>query len=141
VWFNEPVGEEEVDFQPNVFLLRKDVAVRLKEPPVQAAGPVTVETTPTAQRPEAPAAETTTEPSEPQTPSVTRLRLRGQIPWELWNRLGRQLIPKVSNRENLSITVEVSFDVAAEHRDGAQRDLKQALADLGLAESVGVEAE
>lgn len=80
-------------------------------------------------------------PSVTVTPSAGRqkLRLCGAIPSEVWNRLGTKLIPKLKSSANLRLGLDFTFEL--EDRDAQQfvNDLKQTLADLGLAGSVKVE--
>jgi len=93
MWYAEPVGIEEVAFDPNVFLLTKarsgelrTVAVREPTPP-----PIVHSHPPADQRPDS------GQQSATDTPSIAtpiRLRVSGSIPPELSNRLGTKVIPK-----------------------------------------------
>ena len=64
--------------------------------------------------------------------SVTWLRPR-------WNRLGTRLIPKMKSGGSLSIALD--FTVELDGRDAQQLtiELRQALADLGLADALKIE--
>jgi hypothetical protein len=65
-----------------------------------------------------------------------RLQISGEIPSELWNRLGTKIIPKLKTGRNLHVTV--GFAVEVESCDIQQLiiDLRQTLADLGLADAL-----
>ncbi len=135
VWHEEQIGEEEIAFEPDVFLLRKERAAALKEPappgPEPPLGP--------PPGPESP------EPAGPEPPpgpgTTTRIRLRGEIPPELWNRLGHRLIPKLRVGENLSLVVEAVLDVPAENAASTRREIEQALRDSGLTGNVTIETD
>ncbi len=143
VWFNEPVGVEEVVFEPQVFLLRRERATDLKQPVVQPP------TEPVGER-EA-AGVTTLRPGEGEeavvtgeqeaAPTISRIRLRGPIPPELWNRFGTRLLPKLRSGEGLSLTVEATLEVPATDLANLQREIQQSLSDLGLADRVKVDVE
>ena len=80
------------------------------------------------------------EPSSPITPVVptAALRILGEVPPEVWNRLGTKLIPKLRSAENLIIRVDVSATVDGSSADGLVDDLERIRRDLGL-ESLRIE--
>jgi hypothetical protein len=67
---------------------------------------------------------------------VVTLRLEGQVPPELWNRLGTKLIPKLKSGEALSLTVGASVTVPGDRATTLLKEVRQILADLGLQEAV-----
>ena len=67
------------------------------------------------------------------------LRLSGNIPPEVWNRLGTRILPKLRSGSGLSIGLEFSVTVSAEAASGLVAELRQILQELGLAEAVKVE--
>ncbi len=144
VWFNEPVGAEEVSFEYNVFLLRKDRAKALKsapkpeppEPVKQPAQPtgVTGGETETGGGP-API------PDTPPAPSVVTLKISGAVPPESWNRFGSKLIPKVRAGQAVQVKVELSCRLDSAAAGSTEADIRQILEDLGLSASVKVVAE
>ena len=75
----------------------------------------------------------------PATGQKATVRLKGTVPPEAWNRIGRMIIPKLRSGDDLSVGVEFSVSVEAGLSEGFQLDLEQALADLGLQEQVHVE--
>ena len=67
-----------------------------------------------------------------------RVRITGDIPPELWNRLGTKLIPKVRAGEELRVGIDITVEV-----DGAsnlESELRLILKDLDLADRVRVES-
>ena len=66
------------------------------------------------------------------------IRVSGDVPPEVWNRLGRTLLPKLRGGAELTLGVEFSATVEGDRADGLVADLKQILADLGLSEKMDV---
>jgi len=136
VWFKEFLPADEVAFDADVFLLRREVAEALT-----SGTPPEAEPNPTPQ----PSPEPTTEPSplagfEPATGEQTRsLRLVGMIPPELWNRLGTKILPKLRSGSDLKVGVDFSVTVGAAAGDTLVSDIRQILEELGLAETVRIE--
>ncbi len=141
VWYKEPVYAEEVAFEADVFLLTKAKAEQLRAtgtlPPPQPA--------PTSGQESG--SGFVLEPS-PGTPSAegsasagkeTLLRLVGNVPPGLWNRLGTKLLPKLRSGENLDVTVECSVTVDAALANNFETELRQILTDLGMIEHVQIE--
>jgi len=134
VWYKEQIGEEEITFEPDVFLLAKERAAALKtpappgpEPPMPPPGP---------EPPEPPG------PEPPPRPGTTmRIRVRSEVPPEIWNRLGYRLIPRLRAGENLSLVMEAVLDVPAENAASVRREIEQALQDLGIGASGEVTVE
>jgi hypothetical protein len=67
------------------------------------------------------------------------LTIRGEIPTEVWNRLGRTLIPKLKTGNELVMKLDVSVQVESDTAQGFQQELMQILRDLNLADSVKIE--
>jgi len=135
LWFEELVAADEVAFEPGVFLLRKAKAASLKRgvpapvPPSQP-GPAP-----------SPAPGPGAQPSpEPQPGGETkRLRLVGNVPPEVWNRLGTKILPKLRSGKDLKIGLDFSVTVKTDRAGSLSAELQQILQELGLAESVRVE--
>jgi hypothetical protein len=140
VWWKERAGPEEVAFDDKTFLLTRERAPALKgggpqpikgtEPP--PARELVLE--PPTYPPAGP-----TPPAAPSVPEIVRLALRGDVPPELWNKVGTKLIPKLrTSGQGLSLTLEASLDVPAKDLSHVESDLRQALRDLGLEGSVQI---
>ena len=85
--------------------------------------------------------ETPAQPERPDAEVVAKnrtLRIYGEIPTEVWQRLGRTLIPKLKSGTDLHVGLDVSLSLDA---DGAQlrHEIQQILQDLKLETKVKVE--
>jgi hypothetical protein len=129
-WYQEAVYPEEVAFEAGVFLIKKEKAEQLKEKPEikvekEEEKPVTEE--------------------EQQEERVTKaeeiadtrtIRLSGNVPPELWNRLGTKPIPKLRSGKDLSIEVQFSATVEMSLSRTLESELRQLIQDLGLTDKI-----
>ncbi len=133
IWFAEHLPPEEVAFEPDVFLLRKATATALKAgKPAPEPGP---EPTPPPIPPPGPGI-------PPPRPSATTrtLHLLGNVPPEVWNRLGTKILTKLrSSGSELKIGLDFSVTVPADAANSLATELRQLLQELGLGDSVRVE--
>jgi hypothetical protein len=137
-WHGEPIPPEEVAFENGVFLLTKAKAEILKKKPSPASKPQP--TPPTGSTP--PQDQTPTSESEakaPPQPSSRTFRISGNVPPEIWNRLGTKVIPKLRTGADLRITVEFAVTVDQSQSESFRADLQQILQDLGLSGTVTVD--
>jgi hypothetical protein len=138
LWFQEPMAPDEVAFDAGVFLLRKTTAEALKSgPTVAPPPPQAFEGGGTTTRIVRPGEEPLPEPRS--TDETTVLRLVGAVPPEVWNRLGTKILPRLRSGSELKIGLEFSVAVRTESVASLASELRQILAELGLAESVRVE--
>ncbi|OPY93422.1 MAG: hypothetical protein A4E73_00137 [Syntrophaceae bacterium PtaU1.Bin231] len=137
VLFEEEVDPADIMFDSGVFLLLKSKASGLKSkgeiPPAPESEP----------RPgPKPKPETGHEPesgSGPEIGAATRIfRISGNVPPEIWNRLGTKILPKLRSGTDLKIGVEFSVTVDAIAAPSLEADLKQLLQDLGLGDKVRI---
>ncbi len=136
IWFEESVAPDEVAFEAGVFLLRQATAQTQKSaPPPELAGTSEAGSKPDI-RPE-PTPETFTR-STPGSETTT-LRLVGTVPPEIWNRLGTRILPKLRVGSELTIGVELSVTVKSESAASLSIEIREMLAELGLAETVRVD--
>jgi hypothetical protein len=137
LWFKEFVAVEEVAFEQGVFLLLKSKAEALRRAPEPGAV-----VDPVPKQEPGPAPEPTPGPEhgpEPFTGGSTKtVRIAGEIPPEVWNRLGTRLLPKLRSGTNIRIDVEFSATVESAVSRSFAADLKQILDDLGLTDRVRV---
>lgn len=129
VWFGEPLSRDEVAFEPGVFLLTRERARQ------RLAPPVVVE--PDAQEPTGDSGDVViTEPNppvrEPESRGTVRVRLAGELPPELWNKLGLRMIPKLKGGSNVRLNVEAEADFDGTTAGSVTSDLRGTLAELGL---------
>jgi hypothetical protein len=138
ILFEEFVDPADVTFETGVFLLLKSKARTLKAPPepVPGGGPG-----PTPQPEPVPGREPEPTPEpEPAPGAATRtFRICGDVPPEVWNRLGTKVLPKLRTGSELKIGIEFSVTVGTGVAQSFQTDLKQILDDLGLADRVRIE--
>ncbi len=134
VWFDGPVPIDEGVFEPGVFLLLKTWAKSLKTGPTPQAA-VTDLTPPPPQ----PGPHVITHPKT--LPDVTpfanqKITISGQIPAEVWNRLGTKLIPKLREGLEHAVRIELSVTVEGNLAQSYVQELQQVLNDLGLTDRV-----
>ena len=136
LWYAEPIRQEEVAFESNVFLLTKAKAEELKTTrggsPSPQPGP--------GSGPE-PEPEPEPGPSPEPTPGApkTTLRLAGTVPPEVWNRLGTKVLPKLRSGDDLTVGIDFSVSVSSQFAQNMETELQQILDDLGLSDRVRVE--
>ncbi len=144
LWLREQIGPDEVSFEAGVLLLKRDRAEQLRARPVGTTTPgtttPTTTTTPgTTPSPTTPAGPPTTEPPTEPVPAHRTVRLYGQVPPELWNRLGTKLLPKLRAAGNLEIHVEFRFETDGRAADALAGEVQQALDDLGIRQAFKTE--
>ncbi|MGH7932891.1 MAG: DUF499 domain-containing protein [Candidatus Binataceae bacterium] len=141
VWFGEPLSADEVSFDADVYLLKRDRAKALRlgggmaTDGVPIAGVATDSDQP---RPMAVALidESVGGASEPRTRT---LLMSGSIPPESWNKVGIRLIPKLRSAAQPNLGVSFSLEIDAADAGHLLRELQQVLADLGLADQIALQ--
>ncbi|MCG2812992.1 MAG: DUF499 domain-containing protein [Candidatus Aminicenantes bacterium] len=132
--FNESIDPAEITFESGVFLLLKTKAKALKSAsefvPVVSPGPSTVIPTP-------PDKIIVVEP--PSGAKTRTFHIAGDVPPEIWNRLGTKVLPKLRNGSDLKIGIEFSVTIDSQLASGFENDLKQILEDLGIAGHIKIE--
>lgn len=130
VGFDEFIDTAEVTFESGVFLLLKAKAKAFKakpEPGPAVPGP--------GQDPEpVPTPESGPEPKPGPLPGAGKrtFRISGDVPPEIWNRLGTKVLPKLRSGSDLKIGIEFSVTVDGLNAQSLESDLRQMLEDLGL---------
>ncbi len=138
LWYAEPVSAEEVAFESGVFLVTRARAEALRTVAETPIGP------PPPQDP-APNQEAPTEPTpkrDPETDDAEQkvtLRLVGDVPPEVWNRLGTKLLPKLRAGHDVRVRIECSVAVESPFAEPLETDLRLLLEDLGLTERVRID--
>jgi hypothetical protein len=146
LWFSKPVPADEVAFESGVVLLKKAKAEELKKNP--AARPD--DTTPPADHEPTTVTPTSTGTEvgpggspgivPPVGPKTKTIKLSGNVPAELWNRLGTRILPKLRTGKDLKIGIDFSVTVEFVNASDLQAELRQILDDLGLTDSINVES-
>ena len=130
------VGPEEVAFEPGVFLLLKEKAKSLKTAPEPEMEPKPDSGPPLEPDP---TLETGSEAKPTPEAETQTFRISGDVPPEIWNRLGTKVLPKLRSGSELKIGIEFSVTVKSDVAESFQAGLKQILDDLGLANRVRIE--
>ena len=152
VSFLETVLPEDVMFESDVYLLTRGLAERLKAPPAPEPEPSTTReggsggsggpaggATGTG-----PGADIPVDPQPPLLPEPSArksLRIHGDIPPEIWNRLGTRLLPKLRSGHDLKVGVTFELTADGAGADPLLEDLRQILEDLQLGERVRVDVD
>jgi len=141
VWFRELLPQEEISFDSDVYLLLPKRAQELKAgvQAVEVVSEATGETAVGAGSGAGPLFEPPKTGAVVATARERTLTIRGEIPTEVWNRLGRTLIPKLKTGNGLVMNLDVSVQVESDTAQGFQQELMQILRDLNLADSVKIE--
>jgi hypothetical protein len=139
VWFEEGLQPEEVAFDANVFLLKKETAEKLLAPPsasvVMPPGDESPQISPQPPNGGGQA------PVTPTTPGIVVVQLSGEVPSELWNKVGTKLIPKLRSTSGLKIEVIASGKIDRAGATAFADELTQIINDLGLKTKVQMTSE
>ncbi len=125
LWFAEAIRPEEVTFDDQTFLVLKEKAQAIASPP--ELGPTT-------------SGQTSEEDSRPLvideqsgTPdSLVTFHASGNIPPELWNKLGVKLVPKLRSGKSVSLRVQAIVEVPKSEKSNFRTEVKRALVELGI---------
>ena len=147
LWYAEPIRAEEVVCEADVYLLTKAKAEQLRGTGDSPRPQPVLTPSPGTEPDPKPESGFVLEPDPVYQPAVstvqagqkTTLRLAGTVPSEVWNMLGRKLLPKLRSGEDLNVGVEFSVSVDAVLVNNLEAELRQILADLGLNDRVLVE--
>ena len=135
LWFEEPVSSDEISFDGSALLVSKERAQSLRrkegEPETAAEGEgSTPPPEPTVRQPSPDATEAMQ--------SVT-IRVTGEVPPELWNRLGTRLIPRVRSGDRSKFAINLATAVDSSLAHSLELELRQIVEDLGLSDSIAVD--
>ncbi len=145
VWFKEPISPDEVAFESGVFLLAKTKAQELT---ARGPAPLLEPKPQPAPEPEPapgpglePAPDSRSEPGSalPQDAQFEAIRLVGDVPPEMWNRLGTKILPRLRSGSDLRISVKFAVTVNRDLVESLKSDLHQILNELGLAKQLRIE--
>ncbi len=138
VWFEEHLSLDEVAFEKDVFLLTKAQALKLRS----ISDPESTPTPSLGGEPE-PIPGPTSKPVPGSTPEPgiqqRTIRLLGNIPPEVWNRLGTKLLPKLRSGSDLEVGVNFSVNVSSDVAESVIAELRQIIDDLNLGTSIRIE--
>ena len=138
VWYQERLSADDVTFDSGTFLLTKAKAEQIRAPQVEP----TPEPDPIWNEPSPPQPEPNPGPDGGQldleAPQKATLRLRGNVPMELWNSVGIRVLPKLKSGEEMNLSVNLSVQVDSDRLQSLEQEVKQALADLNLDKQVSI---
>jgi hypothetical protein len=135
VWFLEEVDPAEVVFETDVLLLKRAKAKALKG----QAGLALPENKEVDEPPTPPRTTPTGSGASPEVVArAVTLVLEGEVPTDVWNRIGTRLIPKLRSGQSLKANVRFEVSALGAQADSLQTEVKQALADLELTERLKV---
>jgi hypothetical protein len=146
VWFREALPADEIEFADDVYLLLPSTAEAYKKPTATVS---TVE--PTVVEPNvppstgAPTGETVAGSLFEESPGarpdakMQKLRISGEIPPEIWQRLGHTLVPKLKASQNFRLGLDISVVVETAQAATLRREITQILEDLKLGGRVKIE--
>lgn len=146
IWFGEMLPAEEIAFDSDVYLLLPKTAEQFKsskqgvlvlEPPAQVGIPNAGMSE--GFGPSDDAGEHPSDSAEALGAKSRTLRIYGEIPTEVWQRLGRTLIPKLKSGNDLRVGLDVSLSLDADSANGLRHEIHQILQDLKLDGKVKVE--
>lgn len=125
IWYNEPVEPDEVAFESGVFLILKS-KVKPAEPKPSPT-PIPEPTPKPSLTPEF-----TPQPKPVLEPICSTLRIAGEIPPELWNRLGTKILPKLRSGKDLKLGINFCVTVDQNAAANLESEINQILDDLNL---------
>ncbi len=137
VWCSEPVPPDEVVFDHDVYLLKKERAKALIGASVLAGTSVGG----SAGSPGA-GEEVTGPPPPSALPEAVRriaLRISGALPVEVWNRLGTRLIPKLRALKGLQVRAEFAGEFDPATQAAIIADVKTTIEELGLSGTLRID--
>ena len=140
VWFRESISQDDVTFDAESYLLAKAAAEVLTKAPILGEGGGGEQMGGGGGEAEPEGGDgggIGTPPIDVQT--VQTFRIRGQVPPEIWNRMGTKLIPKLRSGKTATFVVEFAATVDSAQAKSFEADLRQAIEDLGLSGQVRID--
>jgi len=135
VWYKEQIPQEEITFESGVFLLKKNKAETLKIKPVDPPLP------PISQPDSGPPPDNESLPSSGATDDESKIvfQLIGNVPPEVWNKIGITIVPKLRSCDGLNIGVDFSVKVGADQVKSLEQNLRQTLDELDLSNHIHIQ--
>ena len=132
VWFAEPIALEEIVFDANTSLLTSEAAQELKSGGFawheeEKKGEEDRGATPV---------EGALAGDESQ--QQTTMTITGDIPPEMWNRIGTKVLPKIKQAHVLKISLEITIELKRGEAIALKKDLEQVIAEMELGSRVSI---
>ena len=131
--------QAEVAFEPDVYLLTKAKADSLRTPDSPEPPEPSPEPGPEPEPGPDPGPGPGPGPEPAPGEKSATLRLSGDVPYEVWNRLGTKILPKLRGKEDLRLGIDISVKVSSQSVEDTQTELRQVLDDLGLSDQVRID--
>ena len=137
-WYRRIIPADEVAFNSDTFLITRAKAEQMLAPPEPKLEPE-------QKRDPQPLPDPRPTPDDggqqqiPTAPQETTLRLRGSVPPESWNMVGRRIVTRLQQGHQLKIEVTLTSEVDPALLPSLKGDIQQALEDLKLDEQVSLE--
>lgn len=134
IWYEEQLSQEEIVFEPGVFLLKKDKAKALteKSKPIHPPGPGPL--------PEPrPLPEPTPDPRDRFGEKKATLKVSGTMPSETWNRFGVKAISKLRQLDDVQIRIEITSSGDSARAQHLKSELLKVINELDLGGQIRVE--
>jgi hypothetical protein len=139
LWFKGLISADEVQFDADVFLVRKSKAEALAGPPPEEQETEQEEEDKEQEEQEK---EKEKEKEKEQGESQTKtFRAVGLIPPEMWNRMGTKLIPKLRSASELLLRIDFLVTADKDQAKTIEDEVRQAIKDLGLQERIHIRPE
>jgi hypothetical protein len=140
ITFNEFTDPADVTFESGVFLLLKARAKALRASP-EPMPPGRPEPGPSPTPTPIPEPEPSPEPEPIPSPgpAVRTFRVSGDVPPEIWNRLGTKVLPKLRGGSDLKVGIDFTVTVDGQLATSFEMDIRQILEDLGLTGRVRID--
>ena len=145
VFFKEDMDSAEVTFESGVFLLLKAKAIELMASP-EPVLPGRAEPVPPPEPVPPTEPGSGSEPEPAPELGTKAFRIHGDVPPEIWNRLGTKILPKLrsavpAGRQDTDLKIGIDFSVTIDRQleRTFEADLRQILEDLGLTGRIQLE--
>ena len=133
VWYRQTISSDEVTFDSDTFLIAKDRAEKLLAPPEPKPEPEKEPEQPQPTPGPSPTPETGGQQPLQEASQKVTLRLKGTVPPESWNMVGRRILTKLQQGDQLTAEIDPTL------LPSLRADIQQALEDLKLDEHVSME--
>jgi hypothetical protein len=140
VVYNEFTDPADVTFDSGVFLMLKAKAAFLRAAPWPLPpGDPGVRTLLTSIPVPEPELSPEPEPIPSPGPAARTFHVSGDVPPEIWNRLGTKVLPKLRSGSDLKVGIDFSVTVDGQLANSFEMDIRQILEDLGLTGRVRID--
>lgn len=141
ILFNQYTDPADVIFDAGTFLLLKSKAAKLKAAPASDIPDAAIVNAHVSETSSITEAETTREGEQEPAPApkARTFRIHGDVPPEIWNRLGTKILPKLRSGADLKIGVDFSVTVNTKLEKSYESEIRQIIDDLGLTGRIKVE--